>query len=108
MPSKKGFQRELYFAILKNKDAILAATIDHYGQFDDVIMAICRQQDLTGLEVIRDFENKCKVSVNNRVKIVMISVLTDHASVNRARDLGVHGYLGKPLEIEKLTKKWTN
>ncbi len=57
------------------------------------------------LKAIRDFEKKRKLSAVKRVKIVMISILTDTGSIKQAKDLGIHGYLEKPLEREKLTKK---
>ncbi len=52
---QEGVSEGTLFRHFKNKDEILLATIDHFGQFDHAIMATCRQQDLAGLDAIRCF-----------------------------------------------------
>ncbi len=54
------------------------------------------------LKAIRDFEDKRKIAVEKRLKVIIISVLANSEFMDQASGLGVEAYLEKPLNTEKL------
>lgn len=68
----------------------------------DVIFLDCWLEDEEGLDVLEEIRQESDVPV------VMISGYADKSIVSRAQDLGVSGFLQKPLEPEKIRNNVEN
>lgn len=65
----------------------------------DLVLLDVRMEEMTGLEVLRALRAK-----NNSVKIIMVTGDENGATVKEANELGVIGYVHKPLVLEELEK----
>ena len=65
----------------------------------DLVLLDIRMEELTGVEVLRRLREE-----NNDVKVVMVTGVTDDAIVMEAEELGVLGYIHKPLVLDELEK----
>lgn len=54
------------------------------------------------LKAIRDFESQRGVLPEGRVKIIIITALSDTEFVNKAFELGCEAYAAKPIDTDKL------
>jgi AcrR family transcriptional regulator len=52
---RQGVSEGTLYRHFKNKDAILLAVLDHFGQYDDVIIEFCRNKGLNPIETIKAF-----------------------------------------------------
>ena len=65
----------------------------------DLVLLDVRMEEMTGLEVLRILRNG-----KNMVKVVMVTGVENGESVKEAHDLGIAGYIHKPLVLEELEK----
>ncbi|HOW36589.1 MAG TPA: response regulator [Candidatus Omnitrophota bacterium] len=65
----------------------------------DLVLLDVRMEEMTGLEVLRDLRAK-----SNSVKVIMVTGVENGESIKEANDLGVLGYVHKPLVLEELEK----
>jgi len=54
------------------------------------------------LKAIRDFETQRGLSIDNKVKIIMITALVDTEFVHKSFELGCEAYVAKPIDTVKL------
>lgn len=66
----------------------------------DIMMP--RVDGLKALRMIRDLETEKNVAEENRVKIIMTTVLNDTQNVFDAFQSGCEAYAAKPIDTEKL------
>lgn len=60
------------------------------------------------LKAIRDFEKQRKILPEKRVKIIMITALSDTEYVHMAFELGCEAYAAKPIDLDKLIEVLKN
>lgn len=80
-------------------------TMEEYGKCVDLIL-----MDLT-LKYENGFDLIKKIKSNEKYREIPIIVLTEHADVRnvlRAKELGVDGYLIKPIQKEELISRVTH
>ena len=65
----------------------------------DLVLLDVRMEEMTGLEVLKILRNK-----NNSTKIIMVTGVENGEAVKEAWDLGIAGYIHKPLVLEELEK----
>jgi len=65
----------------------------------DLVLLDVRMEEMTGLEVLRVLRGE-----KNLVKIIMVTGVENGESVKEAHDLGIAGYIHKPLVLEELEK----
>lgn len=76
--------------------------IEQYGKPVDLILMDLTLKNENGFEIIK------KIRENPKYSRIPIIVLTEHAdaqNVLKARDLGVEGYIRKPIERESFLSK---
>lgn len=54
------------------------------------------------LKAIRDFEKQRGITPDKKVKIIMITALSDTEYVHKAFELGCEAYAAKPIDTDKL------
>lgn len=65
----------------------------------DVVLLDIKMPDVNGLEFLRRMKDMGVES-----KVVMISALRDSGTIEKALELGAHGYLTKPFGLEDVKK----
>ena len=65
----------------------------------DLVLLDVRMEEMTGLEVLKALRGK-----NNLTKIIMVTGVENGEAVKEAHDLGITGYIHKPLILEELEK----
>ena len=64
-----------------------------------LVLLDVRMEEMTGIEVLRKIREK-----NYPVKVIMVTGVEEEGTVNEARNLGVIGYVHKPLILDELEK----
>ena len=64
-----------------------------------LVLLDVRMEEMTGIEVLRKIREK-----NYPVKVIMVTGIEEESTVNEARNLGVIGYVHKPLILDELEK----
>jgi two-component system response regulator (stage 0 sporulation protein F) len=65
----------------------------------DLVLLDVRMEEMTGLEVLKNLrQNK------NDVKVIMVTGVDNGEAVKEAHDLGITGYIHKPLVLDELEK----
>ena len=62
-----------------------------------LVLLDIRMDGMTGIEVLREIRKQ-----NNSVKVIMVSGVEDEETIKEAKNLGVIGYIHKPLVLEEL------
>lgn len=65
----------------------------------DLVLLDVRMEEMTGLEVLKVLRG-----AGNQTKVVMVTGVENGESVKEAHDLGICGYVHKPLVLEELEK----
>ncbi len=65
----------------------------------DLVLLDVRMEEMTGIEVLKILRAK-----NNRVKVILVTGVENGEAVKDAWDLGITGYIHKPLILEELEK----
>ena len=65
----------------------------------DLVLLDVRMEEMSGLDVLRTLRSK-----NNNTKVIMVTGVENGESVKEAHDLGISGYVHKPLILEELEK----
>lgn len=65
----------------------------------DLMLLDVRMKEMTGVEVLRELRK-----FNAQLKVIMVSGVEDQETMKEAKDLGVIGYVHKPLILEELEK----
>ena len=65
----------------------------------DLVLLDVRMEEMTGLEVLKTLRGK-----GNNVKVIMVTGVENGEAVKEAHDLGIRGYIHKPLVLEELEK----
>src|SRR3989344_6743072 len=65
----------------------------------DLVLLDVRMEEMNGIDVLRTLRKK-----NNNVKIIMVTGVENGDSVKEAHELGILGYIHKPLILEELEK----
>lgn len=91
---------------VNGKEAITKFIQNHKKNdpYDLICLDILMPQK-TGLQVIKDirhYENQNNIPENNRVKIIMTTILQDKSIVDQANEYGCDGYMVKPIQLNKL------
>jgi DNA-binding response OmpR family regulator len=65
----------------------------------DLVLLDVRMEEMTGVEVLRALRK-----ADNSTKVIMVSGVEDEEVIKEANELGVVGYIHKPLVLEELEK----
>ena len=65
----------------------------------DLILLDVRMEEMTGIEVLRELRTR-----NSNCKIIMVTGVDDDEVIVEANQLGVLGYIHKPLILDELEK----
>ncbi len=65
----------------------------------DLILLDVHMDGISGIEVLRQLRAK-----ENQVKVIMVTGVEDEKVIAQANELGVKGYIHKPLVLEELEK----
>src|SRR3989338_202190 len=65
----------------------------------DLVLLDVRMEEMTGIELLQKMR---KENLNN--KVIMVSGVEDEQTINVTKDLGVIGYIHKPLILDELEK----
>ncbi len=65
----------------------------------DLVLLDVRMEEMTGLEALRILRGK-----NDSTKVIMVTGVENGESVKEAHDLGMAGYVHKPLVLDELEK----
>lgn len=65
----------------------------------DLVLLDVRMEEMTGLEVLKILRTN-----KNPVKVIMVTGVENGESIKEANDLGISGYIHKPLVLEELEK----
>ena len=77
-------------------------TIDEYGEVVDMILMDLTLSDTTGFELV------AKIRAVDRLKNIPIIMLTQHSdrkNVLTAKDMGIQGYIVKPINSQILVER---
>ena len=88
------------FDVLTAKDGVNALDVLE-NETPDVILLDIEMPRMDGFEFMKTIKSQPK---NARIPVVMITSRTAEKHRNRARELGVDLYLGKPFQEEELLK----
>lgn len=91
MLKKMGFEH--FGTATKGRDAIKKATEESYNL---ILMDIMLQDDIGGIEAYREIKKQKKIPV------IYITGNTDPGNKEKARGIGYHDYLGKPITFSHL------
>ena len=67
------------------------------SQKPDLVLLDVRMDGMTGLEVLREIRKR-----NSTIKVAMVTGVEDEATINETKQLGIVGYIHKPLVLEEL------
>ena len=65
----------------------------------DLVLLDIQMEEISGLEVLRRLR-----SVDDQIKVIMVTGAEDPKGIAEANSLGVRGYVHKPLVLEELEK----
>lgn len=65
----------------------------------DVIVLDLMLGTISGFDILQDLKSNPRTSA---VKVIVVSALNDHASIEKAQELGADGYISKPYDIISL------
>ena len=65
----------------------------------DLVLLDIRMGDMTGVDVLTKLRE-----LGNQIKVVMVTGVEDPAVIKQVHDLGVCGYVHKPLALEELER----
>lgn len=65
----------------------------------DLVLLDVRMGDMTGVDVLRNLRES-----GNQVKVIMVTGVEDPVIIQQAKDLGVRGYVHKPLALDELER----
>ena len=65
----------------------------------DLILLDIRMQKMSGLEVLQTLRQ-----LNNLTKVIMVTGVEDESTMSAAWELGIVGYIHKPLILDELEK----
>lgn len=65
----------------------------------NLVLLDVRMEEMSGLEVLRELRTR-----NNHIKVIMVTGVEDDEVVGEANQLGVMGYIHKPLVLDELEK----
>ena|SRR3989338_10787978 len=65
----------------------------------DLVLLDVRMEEMTGIEVLKILRRQ-----NNLVKVIMVTGVENGEAVKEAHDLGIRGYIHKPLVLDELEK----
>lgn len=65
----------------------------------DLVLLDVRMEEMTGIEVLRELRSR-----NNFGKVIMVTGVEDDEVIIEANQLGVIGYIHKPLVLDELEK----
>jgi len=65
----------------------------------DLVLLDVRMEEMTGVEVLKKLR-----SGGDKTKIIMVSGVEEESTINEANELGVIGYIHKPLILEELER----
>lgn len=91
MLKKMGFEH--FGTATKGSEAIKKATEE---PFNLILMDIMLQDDIDGIEAYTEIKKK------KEVPVIYITGNTDPRNKEKARDIGYHDYLGKPITFSHL------
>lgn len=91
MLKKMGFER--FGTATKGSDAIKKATEDSYSL---ILMDIMLQDDIDGIEAYKQIKRQ------KEIPVIYITGNTDPRNKEKAKDIGYHDYLGKPITFSHL------
>lgn len=91
MLKKMGFEH--FATATKGREAIKKATEE---QFNLILMDIMLQDDIDGIEAYSEIKKE------KEVPVIYITGNTDPRNKEKARDIGYHDYLGKPITFSHL------
>ncbi|HEX2946062.1 MAG TPA: response regulator [Clostridia bacterium] len=77
-------------------------TIDEYGEVVDMILMDLTLNETTGFDLV------AKIRTVERLKSIPIIMLTQHSdrkNVLKAKDLGINGYMVKPINSQLLVER---
>lgn len=91
MLKKMGFEH--FGTATKGGDAIKKATEDSYNL---ILMDIMLQDDIDGIEAYKEIKKE------KEIPVIYITGNTDPRNKEKAKDIGYHDYLGKPITFSHL------
>ncbi len=65
----------------------------------DLVLLDVRMEEMNGIDVLKTLRGK-----NNQTKVIMVTGVENGESVKEAHELGILGYIHKPLILEELEK----
>lgn len=65
----------------------------------NLVLLDVRMEEMTGVEVLKKLRDQ-----GNTVKVAMVTGIEEEAIVREAKDLGIVGYIHKPLILDELEK----
>lgn len=68
-------------------------------QKPDLVLLDIRMEEMNGIEVLKILRGK-----KNPIKVIMVTGVENGEAVKEAHDLGITGYIHKPLVLEELEK----
>jgi CheY-like chemotaxis protein len=91
MLKKMGFEH--FGTATKGSDAVKKATEDSYNL---ILMDIMLQDDVDGIEAYK------QIKQHKEIPVIYITGNTDPRNKEKAKDIGYHDYLGKPITFSHL------
>ncbi len=93
-------------AVMNGKDAVELFTSEYFngGPFDLIFLDIF-VPEMNGVEVlesIRAFEKELKMKDHEKVKIIMVTSMSNSNMIEKTRKLGCNGYITKPFSIDQI------
>jgi DNA-binding response OmpR family regulator len=65
----------------------------------DLVLLDVRMGDMTGIDVLRKLRD-----LGNQIKVIMVTGVEDPLVIKQAQDMGVCGYVHKPLALDELER----
>lgn len=65
----------------------------------DLVLLDVRMEEITGVELLKNVREQ-----GNNVKVIMVSGVEDEAVIDEAHNLGILGFIHKPLVLDELEK----
>lgn len=94
----KSFFKKRHIDVLTASGGLQALEIIEQESPDLVLLDV-RMEEMTGIEVLRELRSR-----NNNCLVIMVSGVEDDEVIIEANQLGVIGYIHKPLVLDELEK----